>query len=131
MVGIGVEVRDESNVVSEVWAMKERSTGNFLVDYANAVRLSLAKAWLKQWTKIKVMLLSQKLIKGIHAAKAKDIRLATLLEDIGNIKAMFQSCSFGFTSSRIGSLSETCLFAMNACFDEEIVFPRRVSPSLV
>lgn len=44
VVGIGVVVSNNTNLQTTVWALKESSSGNQLLDYANAVRLALAKA---------------------------------------------------------------------------------------
>ena len=48
IVGIGI-VATKDNNVHAAWAMRDRSTGDFLLDYSAALKLSLCKIRQKPW----------------------------------------------------------------------------------
>ena len=72
--GIAVVVADAINTLLASWALKERSTGHNLLDYTEALRLTLSKASEHNWRRIKVQASSPKLRKLLRTKKAKDTR---------------------------------------------------------
>lgn len=87
--GTGVVATNNFTHSREVWALTDRSTGNLLLDHACAVRMVLAKACQKQWRKVNVQVHSQQLIRQLASGNVRDIRLATLIEDIKNLSSLF------------------------------------------
>lgn len=56
--------------------------------------MAIIKARQQQWQKITVYMPSSQLLKGLTEGIAKDIKLATLTDDINNLRALFLKCSF-------------------------------------
>lgn len=122
-VGMGVVLSDPTNKVLEIWAMKERSTGDSLLDQAMSVRLILAKARNKQWKRVKIHIQYQQLLEWLSSGKSKIMGLATLFDDVQNLKALFHKCSFGLNLDRNCISQEISMFALGIDVDEEWKLP--------
>ena len=64
--------------------MRDRSAGIQALDLAEAVRLALIKASGKQWLEVCVQIPLKHLMVSLKSRKTKDIRLATMTDDINN-----------------------------------------------
>nr|XP_027090514.1 beta-D-glucosyl crocetin beta-1,6-glucosyltransferase-like [Coffea arabica] len=94
VVGIGVMTTDINGQEKALWAMRERSAGHWLLDYAEALKLAMAKARAQQWSRIKVGITYQQLLRQLRSGRVKDIRLLAQVEEIDRISSMFVQCSF-------------------------------------
>lgn len=122
-VGMGVVVSDPSKKVLEIWALKERSSGDSLLDQAMSVRLILAKASGKQWRRVKIHLQSHQLLEWLSSGKSKIMGLATLFDDVQNLKTLFHTCSFCHLLDSNCFSQEISMIALGLEVDEEWIFP--------
>lgn len=123
ILGIGVVTSDITSQALEIWALKERASGDSLLDYALALRLTLAKARQKQWTRITIHVQSQQMLKWLSTGKSKDMRMATLLDDVQNLKSLFQNCSFSLSLDSSNLSNDISLYAVGISNDEEWDIP--------
>ena len=92
--GIGVTVRTTSGTKIAEWKLKERSLGNQSLDDALALKLVLCKAAQYQWSRIRLNFANKEMLKQLTKTQPLGSRMATLLEDIVNVKRLFCMCSF-------------------------------------
>ncbi|XP_027152078.1 uncharacterized protein LOC113752144 [Coffea eugenioides] len=92
--GIGVTVRTTTGTKIAEWKLKERSLGNQSLDDALALKLVLCKAAQYRWNRIKLNFANKELLKQLTKTQPMGSRMATLLEDIVNVKKLFCMCSF-------------------------------------
>ncbi|XP_027178118.1 uncharacterized protein LOC113777281 [Coffea eugenioides] len=120
VVGIGVMANDSNGQEKAIWAMRERSAGQWLLDYAEALKLAMAKARAKQWSHIRVGITDQQLLRQLRSGKAKDIRLFAQVEEIDRLSSMFVQCSFYLVpDEQHDRLRQISSYATSIPLDEE------------
>lgn len=129
MIGIIASKADNAQVV---WALREGSTGEMLLDYAQAIKLALSKAMEQHWQAVKLEISSHKLL--LHLLKTKktmDVRLFAQMEDIHTLRLLFLKCSF-ILSSNESSIRSRMISNYAVCLtqDEECWFPPCLSTCL-
>ncbi|XP_071933891.1 uncharacterized protein [Coffea arabica] len=118
-VGIGILAINHSHQVMSAWGLIDRKAVNQLQTIAEAVKMAIIKARHQQWQKITVHVPSPQLLKVIMSGVAKDIKMSTLADDINNLRALFQKCSFcldGRLDKRCDLISD---YALGILQDEE------------
>nr|XP_027086544.1 uncharacterized protein LOC113708281 [Coffea arabica] len=93
-IGTGIIATNFNQQLVAAWALTDRKARNQLQNVAEAVKMAIIKARQQQWQKITVYIPSSQLLKGLTEGIAKDIKLATLTDDINNLRALFLKCSF-------------------------------------
>nr|XP_027076591.1 uncharacterized protein LOC113700360 [Coffea arabica] len=93
-VGMGIIATNSKKQVVIAWALNDRTSGSQLQVTAKAVKLAIIKAKKQQWQEIKVRIPIIQVLKEITSRKTRDIRMATLIDDINNLRSLFQKCSF-------------------------------------
>ena len=58
------------------WAMQDRSTGDILLDYTAALKLSLCKIREMPWPDVNLLVSSAQLLRMLRTHKTQDIRLS-------------------------------------------------------
>ncbi|XP_027088581.1 uncharacterized protein [Coffea arabica] len=112
--------------VVSAWALIDRKTVNQLQTIAEAMKMAIIKARHQQWQKITVHIPSPQLLKVITTGVAKDIKMSTLADDINNLRALFQKCSFCLDrrlDKRCDMISD---YALGIFQDEEWINPQCV-----
>ncbi|KAL3526989.1 hypothetical protein ACH5RR_011645 [Cinchona calisaya] len=66
---------------------------------AETVRLAFLEAKAAGWTRVKLLLTNQAIVNKVNNNLAEDVQLATLLEDIRNLKDLFSWCSLSCVST--------------------------------
>nr|XP_027060751.1 uncharacterized protein LOC113687311 [Coffea arabica] len=123
--GIGITLAEGNQEPKIGWALRERSSGVQLVDEAVALKLAMCKATTLQQRKVQFQVLNKQLLNLIRSQKASDIRVATMVEDIVQLKGMFHMCSFCLVNSGNNHLSSRIsLYALGITIDEELWFPQ-------
>ncbi|XP_027170518.1 uncharacterized protein LOC113774181 [Coffea eugenioides] len=125
VLGIGITLAEGNQEPKIGWALRERSSGVQLVDEAVALKLAMCKATTLQQRKVQFQVLNKQLLNHIRSQKASDIRIATLVEDIVQLKGLFHMCSFCLVNSGNNHLSSRIsLYALGITIDEELLFPQ-------
>ncbi|XP_071921851.1 uncharacterized protein [Coffea arabica] len=93
-IGTGIIATNFNHQLVAAWALIDRKARNQVQNIAEAVKMAIIKAKQQQWQKITVYIPSPQLLKGLTEGIAKDIKMATLTDDINNLRALFQKCSF-------------------------------------
>ena len=96
--GIGAPIAVDNQQTMKGWALKERSTGDHFIDEEVAIKLLLSKAVVLSWRKVEVQIQNKQTLNHILSHKTHDMRLATVLEDIYQLRLLFHMCSFCLTS---------------------------------
>ena len=100
--------------------MREQSAGQWLLDYAEALKLAMEKARAKQWSHIRVGITDQQLLRQLRSGKAKDIRLFAQVEEIDRLSSMFVQCSFYLVpDEQHDRLRQISSYATSIPLDEE------------
>nr|XP_027102930.1 uncharacterized protein LOC113724203 [Coffea arabica] len=86
-VGTGIIETNFNHQLVSAWALTDRKTGNHLQTITEAMKMAITKARQQQWQKITIHILSPQLLKVITKGMAKDIKMATLTDDINNPRA--------------------------------------------
>ena len=94
VLGIGVAVSRMPNEAKELWALKDRSSGDKNIDDAAAVKLILCKALERQWCNIRIQVYNKDLLNRLKIGKSPDCRMTTILEDILSLKSLFECALF-------------------------------------
>ena len=121
---MGVIATDNRGQEKASWAMRERSMGHFLLDYAEAVKIAMVKVRAQYWSAVKIGITDQQLLRQLRPGRSKDMRLFAQVEEINSLRSMFRQCSFYLLQdeqrlrSRHISLYATCIL-----FDEERLVP--------
>ncbi|XP_027155669.1 uncharacterized protein LOC113756069 [Coffea eugenioides] len=124
VLGIGVSVRRVPNEAQEVWALKDRSSGDHIIDEATAIKLTLCKALDRQWSTISVHIRNKGLLKLLKLGKASDCRMTTLIEDILSLKSLFRMCSFCLDNDDDNiDCNSVSSYAQGILLDEEFLVP--------
>ena len=122
--GIGI-VANQGNNVLAIWAIRERSIGDNMSDYAAAIKLTLCKAREKSWQEVKVEVSSAQLIRCLRTNKARGIRLFAQLEGIQMLKSLFTECSFSLIDHKCNMLSRRITaYATKLVQNEEYLNPQ-------
>lgn len=130
--GIGVVITNPTAQHKEGWAMRERCTDNQLLDKVNAIKLTLSKAAMKGWRNIAVGVQDQDAFNIIRGQKLKDIRMATLVDDIKHLRLLFQKCSFCLVDNDVCHVSSGIgKYALGILQDEEVQIPQCSNALLV
>lgn len=96
-----------------------------MVHEAVALKLAMSKATTLQQRKVEFQVQNKQLLNHIRAQKASDIRIAMLVEDIGQLKGLFHMCSFCLANSDNNHLiSRISIYALGIALDEELSFPQ-------
>ena len=123
IVGIGIMATKDNNVHA-AWAMRDRSTGDFLLDYSAALKLSLCKIRQKPWPDVNLLVSSAQLLRMLRTHSTQDIRLFAQLEDIHMLKALFMNCSFSLAENQCNRLGKRISkYATTLVQDEEYLSP--------
>ena len=94
VLGIGITLAEGNQEPKIGWALRERSSGVQLVDETVALKLAMCKATTLQQRKVQFQVLNKQLLNHIRSQKASDIRVATLVEDIVQLKGLFICAPF-------------------------------------
>ncbi|XP_027086508.1 uncharacterized protein [Coffea arabica] len=120
--GIGIVATKDK--VHAAWAMKDKSTGDTLLDYAAALKLVLCKITEKHWPAVHLLVSSAHMVRMLRNNKTTDIRLFAQLEDIHMFKALFMSCSFSLVANQCNRLGRRISkYATRLAQDEEYLSP--------
>nr|XP_027102916.1 uncharacterized protein LOC113724190 [Coffea arabica] len=124
VLGIRVSVRRVPNEAYEVWALKDRSSGDHIIDEATAIKLTLCKALDRQWSTISVHIRNKGLLKLLKLGKASDYRMTTLIEDILSLKSLFRMCSFCLDNDDDNiDCNSVSSYAQGILLDKEFLVP--------
>lgn len=108
--GIGI-VAIQANNRHVAWATRERSTGNSVLDYGEAIKQALCKVREKHWRDVNVQVSSSQLLRCLKANKVKDIKLFAQMEDIQMLGSLlFMKYSFGLASHQNRTTSSIISF---------------------
>ncbi|XP_027098791.1 uncharacterized protein [Coffea arabica] len=125
ILGIGITAAERNQEPMIGWALKERSSGVQLLDDAVALKLAMCKANTLHQRNVQFQVKNRQLLNHIRTQKASDSRIATLVEDIVQLKRLFHMCSFCLASSDKNYLSSRIsMYALGITIDEELVFPQ-------
>ena len=120
-----VIVASQGNNTLDVWATRERSIGDSMLDYAAAIKLTPCKAREKLWKEVKVIVSSAQLIRCLRTNKAQDISLVAQLEGIQMLKSLFTECSFSLIDHKCNMLSRRITaYATKLVQNEEYLNPQ-------
>ncbi|CDP09717.1 unnamed protein product [Coffea canephora] len=125
-VGTGIIATNFNHQLVSAWALTDRYAGSHLQTSAEAVKMAIIKARQLQWQKITVHLLSPQLLKMITNGLAKDIKMATLTDDINSLRALFQKCSFCLDRNLDSRCEWISDYALGISQDEEWINPQCV-----
>ena len=94
------------------------------MDEAIALKLAMCKAVNMQHRAVQFQVQNQKLLNHIRTKQVRDIRLATVVDDIVQLRLLFHMCSFCLVQNDKNQLSsKLSTYALGIIFDEELLFP--------
>ena len=124
VLGIGVAVSRMPNEAKELWALKDRSSGDQNIDDAAAVQLILCKALDRHWSNVSIQIHNKDLLKRLKFGKSSDCRLTTILENILCLKSLFRVCSFSLANYDDKDVcANVSSYALGILLDEEALVP--------
>ena len=122
--GIGICLTEADQGSKRGWALRETSSGSVLLDEAIALKLAMCKAANMQHRAVQFQVQNQKLLNHIRTKQVRDIRLATIVDDIVQLRLLFHMCSFCLVQNDKNQLSsKLSTYALGIIFDEELLFP--------
>nr|XP_027101745.1 uncharacterized protein LOC113722690 [Coffea arabica] len=122
--GIGISLRQGDQGFHRGWAIRARSSGSNLVDEAIALKLAMCKAAAELLTEVLFQVQSPQLLNFICTNRVSDIRLATVVDDIIQLRDLFHMCSFCLVRNDKTQLSsKLSIHALGIILDEELWFP--------
>nr|XP_027067422.1 uncharacterized protein LOC113693034 [Coffea arabica] len=110
--GKGIIARNWTGKLMRAKGIMECKMGTAMEEEALAVRAALVMAKAVGWTKIEVQSDCKSVVDQINASSVHDISIATVLEDIEELKKEFQECNFSFVYRTGNTCSHT--LAQNA-----------------
>ncbi|XP_027181659.1 uncharacterized protein LOC113780035 [Coffea eugenioides] len=125
-VGMGIFASTFNNQWVAAWALIDRKTMNQMQSTAEAVKMAIIKARHQQWKEIVVHIPCPQLLKMIKERMAKDIKMATLIDDINDLRSLFQKCSFCLDRSLDSRCEVISDYALGIFQDEEWINPQCV-----
>ena len=124
VLGIGVAISGRPNEAKELWALKDRSSGDQNIDDAAAIKLALCKAVERGWRNICIQIRNKALLKQLQIGKSIDCRMTTMLEDLLRLQSLFRMCSFCFVNFDVNDVCEhVSSYALGILLDEEFLIP--------
>ena len=94
------------------------------MDEAIALKLAMCKAAAELLTEVLFQVQSPQLLNYICTNKVSDIRLATVVDDIIQLRDLFHMCSFCLVRKDKTQLSsKLSIHALGIILDEELWFP--------
>ena len=124
VLGIGVDISKMQTEAKELWALKDRSSGDQNIDDAAAVQLILCKALDRHWSNISIQIHNKDLLKRLKFGKSSDCRLTTILENILCLKSLFRVCSFSLVNYDDKDVcANISSYALGILLDEESLIP--------
>ncbi|XP_071921741.1 uncharacterized protein [Coffea arabica] len=100
--GLGGVARDWKEGIIKAWANAARKTNEPLVEEAVAIRMGMIKAKEAQWKVVEFQSDCKVVVEMIMKESIRDSRVAVILEDIQNMKSLFDKCTFSFVN-RLGN----------------------------
>ncbi|XP_027157187.1 uncharacterized protein LOC113758609 [Coffea eugenioides] len=110
--GKGIIPRNWTGKLMKAKGIMERKKGTAMEEEALAVRAALVMAKAAGWMKIEVQSDCKSVVNQINASSVHDISIATVLEDIEELKEEFEECNFSFVYRTGNTCSHT--LAQNA-----------------
>ncbi|XP_027177933.1 uncharacterized protein LOC113777087 [Coffea eugenioides] len=88
-VGMGFIASNFNNQLVAAWALIDKKIGNQMQSTAEAVKMAIIKARQQQWKEIIVHIPNSQLLKMITERMDKDIKMATVIDDINDLRSLF------------------------------------------
>ncbi|KAL3532952.1 hypothetical protein ACH5RR_006473 [Cinchona calisaya] len=114
--GIGLGCPNVEGKLLYTWAEGFDYVADNPILEAEAVRLAFLKAKAAGWTRVKLLRTNQAIVKKVNDNLVEDVQLATLLEDISNLKDLFSWCSLSCVSKNCNTLANNL-----ACFAVDLI----------
>ncbi|XP_027165365.1 uncharacterized protein LOC113765398 [Coffea eugenioides] len=94
--GIGVVARNAEGELMKGWARAELKHSEPQVEEAVAIRMGLQMAWEANWKAVEFQSDCKEVVDMINKEDKQQTRIAIILEDIANMRCLFEQCTFSF-----------------------------------
>lgn len=94
--GKGIVARNWKGEIIRAWAVVETKKGEACMEEALAIRTAMQMGKEAGWKKVEFQSDCKQLIDKITAADLKDSSMSTVLEDIWQMREVFEQCTFSF-----------------------------------
>ncbi|XP_071924941.1 uncharacterized protein [Coffea arabica] len=101
-IGIGVVTRNAEGELMKAWARAELKHSEPQVEEAVAIRMGMQMAWEANWKAVEFQSDCKEVVDMINKEDNQQTRIAIILEDIANMRCLFEQCTFSFVH-RIGN----------------------------
>ncbi|XP_027067691.1 uncharacterized protein [Coffea arabica] len=94
--GISAVARNAEGKLMKAWARAELKVSEPQVEEAAAIRMGMQMAYDANWKEVDFQSDCKEVVDMINKEKDQHTRIATVLEDIANMRCLFEQCTFSF-----------------------------------
>ncbi|XP_071914084.1 uncharacterized protein [Coffea arabica] len=94
--GISAVARNAEGKMMKAWARAELKVSEPQVEEAAAIRMGMQMACDANWKEVEFQSDCKEVVDMINKEKDHHTRIATVLEDIANMRCLFEQCTFSF-----------------------------------
>ncbi|XP_027127808.1 uncharacterized protein [Coffea arabica] len=109
--GIGAVARNAEGKLMKAWARAEQKTSEPQVEEAAAIQMGMQMAQEANWKAVEFQSDCKAVVDMINKENEQDTRVDTILEDIANMRCLFEKCTFSFVH-RAGN---SCAHSLAIC----------------